>query len=124
MKKYSITVNEKPISVNKMYGRQGSKSFLTKEAFELQENIYEAIVEKYGYDFEQIEGKVRIKIMAEKTGRDFDIDNTFKLIIDGVVKAGLIVDDNQVWELYARKGRNVDCIRVVVEELELAEFTN
>ena len=123
MKKYVITVNEKPISVNSMYGRQGSRSYLTKEATALEESIIDAFYEKYGV-IEQIENKVRIKLHIEKRGRDFDLDNTFKPVIDAVVKAGIIIDDVQVYEIFARKGRNVDCIRIVVEELELGEFTH
>jgi len=124
MIKYQVTVNERAISVNRAYGRNGAKSFLSSEARELQEAIREAIEDKYGYDYKQIENKVRLKLMVEKKGNDFDLDNCFKTIIDGIVKAGVIVDDDQIYEIYSRKGRNVDCIRFVVEELELGEFTN
>jgi len=123
MIKYEVTINERAISVNHMYGRSGSRSFLTNESIQFQERIREAIEEKYGYDYKQIEGKVRLKLSIEKRGRDWDLDNTFKAIIDAIVKAGIIVDDDQVWEIFARKGRLVDCIRIVVEELELSEFT-
>ena len=119
---YYITVNEKAISVNSMYGRNGSKSFLSKEAIFLQEEIREALEEKYGA-FKQIEGKVTVKLHIERKKRRWDLDNMFKCIIDGLVKAGVLVDDDQVFCIYAMKGEGFrDCIRVKVEEMPFQEI--
>ena len=120
---FYITVNERAISVNSMYGRKGSRSFLTNEATNLQKAIRNAVEEKYGYDYEQYENKVMIKIMVEKaTNKEFDLDNCAKLVIDGIVKAGVIVDDDLVYELYMKKGiGKVDCIRVKIEEIVFQE---
>lgn len=121
-KEYYITVNEKAISVNSMYGRHGSRSFLSKEAIKLQEAIREAIEEKYGYDYEQLEGKVMIKLFIEREKKRWDLDNMMKAIIDSLVKSHVLVDDDQVFGIYALKGEGFrDCIRIKIEEFPFQE---
>ena len=122
-KEYYITVNEKAVSVNSMYGRQGSRSFLSNEARMLQEAIKEAIEDKYGYDYEQLEGKLILKLHIEKVKKGFDLDNTIKVIQDGLVKCHVMIDDSQIFEIHAMKGEGFrDCIRIKIEEAIFQEF--
>ena len=119
---FYITVNERAISVNSMYGRKGSRSFLTNEAINLQKAIRNAVEEKYGYDYEQLDSKVMIKLFVERNKKGWDLDNTFKAIIDALVKCGIMIDDTQVFGIYAMKGEGFrDCIRIKVEEMIFQE---
>jgi Holliday junction resolvase RusA-like endonuclease len=99
-----------------MYGRQGYKSYLTKEAIALQEAIAEAIDEQYE-KIPHFDGEVIIKIKIERDGSNsWDLDNQAKCIIDGLVKAGVLKDDRYVMELHMLKGlRKLNCIQLTVE---------
>jgi len=112
-----FTANVKSVSVNSAYGRQGYRSFLTKEASLLQEEIKEAIEEQIKEDI-KFKDSVIIKMKIEREGSShWDIDNQAKLIIDSIVKAGLIIDDDLVYELHMLKGmRKINCVQVIIED--------
>lgn len=113
-----IELNEKPVSVNKMYGVSGQSKkggrhiFLNKECDEYQKKI----IEKIGFINEVIDYPVKVEIgIRRKTNVKYDIDNVAKPILDAITKSGFWFDDNLVYDLHMRKLKGDSdriCIRV------------
>jgi len=103
----SIEVNSIPISVNKMYGQNGRRRFLTKEASNFKnliKNIYflkyrNIVIKKIPLYFSI---KVYSKFINNGKVKRVDVDNYLKICQDAFFEAGGI-DDKWVFGVSAEK---------------------
>lgn len=100
----SVTVAGIPESVNHIWrGSRGGRHYKTAKAkdfeFLLTTVLRSAYKGKPAYD-----GQVRLCLtIIRKTKRRYDLDNRIKSAQDCLTPAGIILDDCQVVEIYARK---------------------
>lgn len=114
----NIELNEKALSVNKMYGISGASKkgerhkFLNKEFKEYQDRI----IDKIGFNTEIVDFPVAVKIQVYRKGkRKFDIDNTAKPILDAITKSGFWTDDHLVYRLLLEKYPDAEDDKIIIQ---------
>jgi len=106
------------INANHRYGHWAQKAKLTKAWREQAET---AAILHSGY----FVGRVRIVVTVHKTtNRRYDVGNlapTAKAIVDGLVSAGVLVDDSNEYvegpDLRAGEKRDAACVVVTIEQI-------
>lgn len=106
-----------PPTLNHLYGRHGSRTFLKKPGRDYKQRVAE-IVSDYGA--QTIEGAVAVFVsawMPDKRKRD--VMNLEKILSDSLTSAGVWLDDSQI-DVFLIVRRGVEKggrVRVVIVEL-------
>jgi len=103
----------KPISINKFFR---GRHYITSEGKKYQQMYHMLLPKK-----KMIKGQVKVEIVwhIEKRFLGKDIDNIAKILIDAIVKKGLIEDDRFIVELNIKKVKaDEDKIIVKIDEVK------
>jgi len=111
--KITIEIQEKPPSVNHIYGHRGRMVYLTKEGRDFKERL----ASKIPKSIRPFEGPVKVEIeLTFPNNLRRDIDNYSKGILDSLNKK-VFIDDSQITELIIKKHveKNKPNIKIIVE---------
>lgn len=103
-----------PPSVNTYWGFTGSRRYLTPLAKKFTKDLSNWVKPKMS------DKRLRLEVVFHyKDKRVRDLDNNLKPLIDGLVKCGLCLDDEQFDELFVKRGEIIKggLIKITVTEL-------
>lgn len=113
---------ERPVSWNQFYSGKHWRA-RADEASRVHKLVYYSMLEKLGCEIEPFPVPVHITVTAHFKGRLLDPDNICaKPLIDGLVEAGLLVDDSPQYvdgvTTHSRKAGNgrAPGVEIIVEE--------
>jgi len=120
---------ERPVSWNQFYAGGGKARYKRAvEASRVHELVYYSMLEKLGCEIDPFPVPVGITITAYFDKRPMDADNVVaKVYIDGLVHAGLLVDDNPTYvDSVTTRSRKAGKhqppgVEIIIEEAEEAE---
>lgn len=118
--KHTLTLNFVPLSVNKLLAMHHMKAHKAKSV-----DMQAISLEVKSQNIPKATGKRKLKVTCiknrlkdgkRKGGRLGDPDNVQKVILDGLVKAGVLVDDSAQWlQLEQPVMVAGDCEKTIIE---------
>lgn len=116
-----------PPSNNRYYrhltkGRLAGRTLISKNGREYREMVYARVAEQ-GRPVQPLSGRLRLEVHAyPPDARKRDLSNLTKCLEDSLVRAGVMVDDSQIDQLYLeRRPKDAPFGRVEVLVLPLPE---
>lgn len=117
MTEYKITLPFIPVSVNASYRVSKSRVYKSKQMREFQKQM-NAVFENYK-DLRMLEGKLSLDVTFEMSDkRSRDLDNLLKSLLDSL-EGRVFKNDNQIFEITARKFNNCDQFKTIIAIKEL-----
>ena len=114
-----ISLSGLPPTVNHVYRTgKGIARYKTAEGRRYQEQVVQ-VMDAFRKNNEPWDGPASVEIFfTSKDHRPWDVDNRIKVLQDCLAPAGVIVNDKQVVELYARrKWGDADSTHITVKGL-------
>lgn len=105
MSKSYIYNGMRPLSVNTLYRHRGNRVYMTKRGKEWMRDFVAATEEQGIVCFGECSINCHIELKGKRT---IDIDNCMKIILDGLEKAGVLLDDKYVLKMEVDKVNKSD----------------